>query len=109
MLWLAQSTRCISQAHGPCQYVSTQFTRPSLERALTNQHLHPDDQLYYPFIKSTKNIIQAAEKSGTVKRVVFTQAGAGLIDSEVGDTYGNRMEHILDGKSHMHLTFNNQT
>jgi hypothetical protein len=47
---------------------------------------------------STKNIISAAEKSGTVKRIVFTQAGAGLIDSEMGDTYGNRMEQILNGK-----------
>jgi hypothetical protein len=64
---------------------------------LTRQHLHPDDQIYYPFIKSTKNVVQSAEKSGTVKRIVFTQAGAGLIDSEVGDTYGNNMEQILDG------------
>jgi hypothetical protein len=64
---------------------------------LTRQHLHPDDQIYYPFIKSTKNVVHAAEKSGTVKRIVFTQAGAGLIDSEVGDTYGNNMEQVLDG------------
>jgi nucleoside-diphosphate-sugar epimerase len=61
--------------------------------------LHPDNEIYYPFIKSTKNVIHAAEKSGTVKRIVFTQAGAGLIDSEVGDTYGNKMEQKLDGKS----------
>ncbi|KAF2819294.1 NAD(P)-binding protein [Ophiobolus disseminans] len=59
-------------------------------------HIHPDEQLYYPSIKSTKNIIQAAEKSGTVKRIVFTQAGAGLVDSEIGDTYGNQMEKILN-------------
>jgi nucleoside-diphosphate-sugar epimerase len=64
---------------------------------LTKQHLHPDDQIYYPFIKSTKNVIHAAEKSGTVKRIVFTQAGAGLIDSEVGDTYGTDMKQVLDG------------
>jgi hypothetical protein len=50
-------------------------------------------------MKSTKNVIHAAEKTGTVKRIVFTQAGAGLIDSEVGDTYGNKMEQKLDGKS----------
>ncbi|KAH8719285.1 3-beta hydroxysteroid dehydrogenase/isomerase family protein [Phaeosphaeriaceae sp. PMI808] len=59
-------------------------------------HLHPDNEIYEPFIKSTKNILHAAEKSGTVKRIVFTQAGAGLVDSEVGDTYGNRMEQVLD-------------
>ncbi|KAF2026915.1 NAD(P)-binding protein [Setomelanomma holmii] len=56
-------------------------------------HLHPDNDIYLPFIKSTKNVIEAAENSGTVKRIVFTQAGAGLIDSEVGDTYGNGMEN----------------
>jgi hypothetical protein len=50
-----------------------------------------------PFIKSTKNVIEAAKNSGTVKRIVFTQAGAGLIDSEVGDTYGNKMEKVLNG------------
>jgi hypothetical protein len=44
-------------------------------------------------------VIEAAEKAGTVKRIVFTQAGAGLVDSEVGDTYGNRMEQVLDGNS----------
>lgn len=42
-------------------------------------------------------MIEAAEKSGTVKRIVFTQAGAGLVDSEVGDTYGNKMEKLLNG------------
>jgi hypothetical protein len=61
------------------------------------QYLHPDDEIYSPFMKSTRNIISAAQKSGTVKRIVFTQAGAGLIDSEVGDTYGNQMEQVLDG------------
>lgn len=34
-----------------------------------------------------------------MKRMVFTQAGAGLVDSELGDIYGNRMERVLDGKS----------
>jgi hypothetical protein len=69
----------------------------NVPRCLAVQHLHPDDQIYYPFIRSTKNIISAAEKSKTVKRVVFTQAGAGLVDSEVGDTYGNEMNEVLDG------------
>lgn len=32
-----------------------------------------------------------------MKRIVFTQAGAGLVDSEVGDTYGNEMKEVLDG------------
>ncbi|KAH7076007.1 hypothetical protein FB567DRAFT_150813 [Paraphoma chrysanthemicola] len=59
-------------------------------------HLHPDNEIYHPFIKSTKNMIEAAEKSGNVKRIVFTQAGAGLVDSEVGDTYGHRMKQVLD-------------
>lgn len=49
-------------------------------------------------MNSMKNILHAAEKSGTVKRLVFTQAGAGLVNSEDGDTLGNRMERILDGK-----------
>jgi nucleoside-diphosphate-sugar epimerase len=70
--------------------------RFNVHQPLTNQYLHPDNEIYYPFIKSTKNIIQAAGKSGTVKRVVFTEAGAGLIDSEVGDTYGNQMKEVLN-------------
>jgi hypothetical protein len=63
----------------------------------SEQHLHPDNEIYYPFIKSTSNVISAATKSGTVQRIVFTQAGAGLVDSEVGDTYGTRMEQKLNG------------
>jgi hypothetical protein len=68
------------------------------------QFLHPDNDIYSPFIKSTHNVISAAQKSGTVKRIVFTQAGAGLIDSEVGDTYGNQMGQVLDGM--LSLTIN---
>ncbi|KAL5114905.1 hypothetical protein ACEQ8H_007223 [Pleosporales sp. CAS-2024a] len=59
-------------------------------------HLHPDNDIYHPFIKSTHNIIDAARKSRSVKRIVFTQAGAGLVDSEAGDTYGTRMQSVLD-------------
>ncbi|KAL6704882.1 hypothetical protein ACN47E_007565 [Coniothyrium glycines] len=59
-------------------------------------HLHPDNDIYWPFIKSTKGLIEAAQKIKSIKRIVFTQAGAGLADSEVGDTYGNLMETILD-------------
>ena len=44
-------------------------------------------------------MLQAAEKSGSVRRIVFTQAAAGLVDSEDGDTLGTRMEKVLDGKS----------
>ena len=44
-----------------------------------------------------KNIIAAAEKTGSVRRIVFTQAGAGLVDPEEGDTLGRRMESVLDG------------
>ncbi|KAF1834926.1 3-beta hydroxysteroid dehydrogenase/isomerase family protein [Decorospora gaudefroyi] len=59
-------------------------------------HLHPDSDIYWPFIKSTKELVTAAQKSGTVKRMVFTQAGAGLVDSEDGDTLGNEMKKVLD-------------
>ncbi|KAF1847288.1 NAD(P)-binding protein [Cucurbitaria berberidis CBS 394.84] len=58
-------------------------------------HLHPDDEIYYPFMNSMKNILQAAKKSGTVKRLVFTQAGAGLVNSEDGDSMGNRMNQNI--------------
>jgi hypothetical protein len=43
------------------------------------------------------NIVSAAEKVGTVKRIVFTQAGAGLVDPEEGDTLGRRMGSVLNG------------
>jgi hypothetical protein len=60
-------------------------------------HLHPDDDIYYPYIRSTKGLVEAGQKSGTVKRMVFTQAGAGLVDSEDGDTLGTRMHRVLNG------------
>ena len=89
--------------HGLCQYVEIKFIQAAVTVTwLTSQYLHPDDEIYTPFIKSTRNVIEAAKKSGTVKRVVFTQAGAGLVDSEVGDTYGNSMEQILNGVSTSH-------
>lgn len=46
-----------------------------------------------------KNLLQAAELSGTVKRIVFTQAGAGLVNSEDGDTLGTNMNQVLNGKT----------
>lgn len=58
--------------------------------------LHPDNEIYHPFMQSMKNVLSSAESSKTVKRVVFTQAGAGLVDSEVGDTYGRGMTFVLD-------------
>ncbi|XPS80589.1 hypothetical protein M3J07_012565 [Ascochyta lentis] len=58
--------------------------------------LHPDKEIYHPFLQSMRNVISSAKSSGTVKRVVFTQAGAGLVDSEVGDTYGRGMTQILN-------------
>jgi nucleoside-diphosphate-sugar epimerase len=60
-------------------------------------HLHPDNDIYHPFITSTKSLISAAQKSGTVKRMVFTQAGAGLVDAEDGDTLGNSIDRVLNG------------
>lgn len=58
--------------------------------------LHPDNEIYHPFMQSMKNVLSSAKSSETVTRVVFTQAGAGLVDSEVGDTYGRGMTHVLD-------------
>ncbi|KAF3033898.1 hypothetical protein E8E12_004422 [Didymella heteroderae] len=58
--------------------------------------LQPDIEIYYPFMQSMKNVITSAKSSGSVERIVFTQAGAGLVDSEVGDTYGRAMDNILD-------------
>ncbi|USP77445.1 hypothetical protein yc1106_04719 [Curvularia clavata] len=59
-------------------------------------HLHPDNDIYTPFIRSTKNLIEAAKLSGTVKRVVVTQAGAGLVDAGDGDTLGRRMDRPMN-------------
>lgn len=58
--------------------------------------LHPDNEIYQPFMQSMKNVLSAGKSSGSVKRIVFTQAGAGLVDSEVGDTYGRGMTKVLD-------------
>ncbi|KZM23558.1 uncharacterized protein EKO05_0011230 [Ascochyta rabiei] len=58
--------------------------------------LHPDNEIYRPFLHSMNNVLSSAKLSGTVRRIVFTQAGAGLVDSEVGDTYGRGMTQILN-------------
>lgn len=50
-----------------------------------------------------KNMVSAAEKSGSVRRLVFTQAGAALINPDDGDTLGTAMDKILDGTSHIIL------
>ncbi|KAF2260805.1 NAD(P)-binding protein [Lojkania enalia] len=57
---------------------------------------HPDRDIYDPFVKGMENILSAAEKSGTVKRIVFTQAGAGLVCPDEGDTLGTEMNNVLD-------------
>ena len=62
-------------------------------------NLDPDKDIYWPYINSTKGLIEAGKKSQTVKRMVFTQAGAGLVDSEDGDTLGRRMDRVLNGTS----------
>jgi nucleoside-diphosphate-sugar epimerase len=59
---------------------------------------HPDDEIYYPFVKSMKNILSAAKRAGTVRRIVFTQAGAALVNPDDG-TLGNKMEKTLNGMS----------
>jgi hypothetical protein len=60
-------------------------------------HLHPDNDIYYPFMRSMQSLISAATKSGTVRRCVFTQAGASLVDAQEGDGLGRRMERVLNG------------
>ncbi|KAF2677841.1 NAD(P)-binding protein [Lentithecium fluviatile CBS 122367] len=57
---------------------------------------HPDDEIYYPFVKSMENVLSAAEKAGTVRRIVFTQAGAALVNPNDGDTLGTAMDKIID-------------
>ncbi|ORY02577.1 3-beta hydroxysteroid dehydrogenase/isomerase family protein [Clohesyomyces aquaticus] len=59
-------------------------------------HYHPDNDVYYPFVKSMENILSAATKAGTVKRIVFTQAAAALVSVDKGDSYGTCMESVLD-------------
>lgn len=59
-------------------------------------NLDPDTEIYHPFMQSMKNVLLSAETTGTVKRIVFTQAGAGLVDSEVGDAYGRGMTKVLN-------------
>ena len=44
-----------------------------------------------------ENILSAAEKSGTVRRVVFTQAGAALVNPDDGDILGTKMDEVLNG------------
>jgi nucleoside-diphosphate-sugar epimerase len=60
-------------------------------------HYHPDEEIYHPFVKSMKNILSAAEAAGTVLRVVFTQAGAALVNPDDGDTLGTAMQQVLNG------------
>ena len=43
------------------------------------------------------NVLEAAKKAGTVRRVVFTQAGAALVNPDDGDTLGTDMKLVLDG------------
>ncbi|KAF2477661.1 NAD(P)-binding protein [Lindgomyces ingoldianus] len=59
-------------------------------------HYRPDEDVYYPFVRSMEEILSAAEKSDTVKRVVFTQAGAALVSTDDGDTLGTKMDKVLD-------------
>jgi hypothetical protein len=72
--------------------------KSSNERTDKTQNYHPDDEIYYPFVKSMENILSAAEKSGTVRRIVFTQAGAALVNPDDGDTLGTRMDQVLNGR-----------
>ncbi|KAF2198788.1 3-beta hydroxysteroid dehydrogenase/isomerase family protein [Delitschia confertaspora ATCC 74209] len=58
-------------------------------------HYHPDNDIYYPFVRSMENILSAAERSGTVRRIVFTQAGAGLVSTDDGEL-GIKMDKVLN-------------
>lgn len=73
----------------------------SLVEMKTDQrkNYHPDNEIYVPFVKSMENILSAAEKSGTVRRIVFTQAGAALVNPEDGDSLGAEMNQVLNGNS----------
>jgi nucleoside-diphosphate-sugar epimerase len=62
---------------------------------------HPDEEIYHPFVKSMENILSAAEAAGTVRRIVFTQAGAALVNPNDGDTLGTAMRQVLNGTSAM--------
>ncbi|KAF1968447.1 3-beta hydroxysteroid dehydrogenase/isomerase family protein [Bimuria novae-zelandiae CBS 107.79] len=57
---------------------------------------HPDNDIYLPFVKSMENILAAAKKSGTVRRIVFTQAGAAMVHPDEGDRYGTAMDEALN-------------
>ncbi|KAF1961942.1 NAD(P)-binding protein [Byssothecium circinans] len=57
---------------------------------------HPDNDIWYPFVKSMENILSAVEKAGTVRRIVFTQAGAALVNPDDGDTLGTAMDKVLN-------------
>jgi hypothetical protein len=46
-----------------------------------------------------ENILSAAVKAGTVRRIVFTQAGAALVNPDDGDTLGTAMDKVLNGMS----------
>jgi hypothetical protein len=72
--------------------------KSSNERTDKTQNYHPDNEIYYPFVKSMENILSAAEKSGTVRRIVFTQAGAAFVNPDDGDTLGTRMDQVLNGR-----------
>lgn len=63
---------------------------------LRHQDKHPDHDIYLPFVKSMDNIISASRKSGTVKRIVFTQAGAAMVHPGDGDTLGTAMDIPLN-------------
>ncbi|KAJ4355838.1 uncharacterized protein N0V89_003859 [Didymosphaeria variabile] len=66
------------------------------------QDKHPDNDIYLPFVKSMHNILSAAEQSGTVKRIVFTQAGAAMVHPNDGDTLGTDMNMPLNEHTPVH-------
>jgi enoyl-CoA hydratase/carnithine racemase len=69
------------------------------EKTDEKQNYHPDNEIYHPFVKSMENILSAAEKSGTVRCIVFTQAGAALVNPDDGDRLGTKMDQVLNGRT----------
>lgn len=44
-----------------------------------------------------ENVLSAAEKTRTIRRVVFTQSGAALVNTDDGDMLGIAMDKIING------------
>ncbi|KAF2015296.1 NAD(P)-binding protein [Aaosphaeria arxii CBS 175.79] len=57
---------------------------------------HPDNEIWHPFVQSLENVLSSAKKSGTVARIVVTQAGAGLVNPSSPSTPGTSFTKLLN-------------